>query len=461
MGIGVHAVVSSTQGDRPDQGSVHVVVLLYGSRGDIQPGVCLILELIARGYRVTALVPPNLVEFTRSAGVPHVRSVGSDSSHQWTSEEALESLRSRNPWTRWRFTVDTALESLRNFDDDLVSLFVGTDGQAPAVADVDALVVAPLCQDRGEAIAERLGIPMTSLRFAPMSPNTTYSPLPGIWSSTSPRATLRAWRIFDRVVWMAMSRGVNRFRDRLGLPKARAPLATRLRDKGIRQIQAYDPAVVPTLAQEWGSLRPIVGYLDLPRAKLAGLDEVGAGDERLLAWLAAGDAPLFASFGSLPVAYPATTRDTLRAAAAEHGLRCVFAIGGEPGPDPDDPDVYHVGAVDHAWLLPQCAAAVHHGGAGTTAACMRAGIPSAIYAIAAEQPFWAERVRDLGLGTGRRFSALNPDTASHDVAVLIDPVTVGAARDFAAKMIDPAQAVSTAADVVTSSIGRIPAAQPL
>ena len=68
--------------------SAHIAIVLYGSRGDIQPGICLALELQVRGHRVSALVPPNLAGLARATGVRDVHEIGLDSDTAWSSEDA-------------------------------------------------------------------------------------------------------------------------------------------------------------------------------------------------------------------------------------------------------------------------------------------------------------------------------------------------------------------------------------
>ncbi|MGW0037426.1 glycosyltransferase [Gordonia sp. NPDC003376] len=429
--------------------TAHVVFLLYGSRGDIQPGVCLATELLRRGLRVTAVVPPNLVDFVASAGVPTVHPVGRDTDRQWSSDTALDAQRSRNPLTKVRFAIDTVIDGIRSFDDGLIRLFVDVDQTTgmPQVHDVDRLVVAPICQARGMALADRLGVELTVLRFAPMSANRNHGPL-GLTHRLGPQATLAAWRVYDRVVWSSTRHGENRFRRRLGLASMHQPCPDRLAARRIVQIQAYDPAIVPGLGDEWGTLKPIIGFLDLAARDRQHLAEVSGHDSDLTAWLAGGSAPVYVGFGSMPIADPDRIAEIFYSVAAEFDLRLILALGGSPGPDPQRPGVYHVGAVDHSWLFPRCAAVVHHGGAGTTAAVLRSGTPGVIYAFTAEQPFWANRISALGVGVGRRFSALCHSTVRDDLRGVRTSEIQDTAKEFAALMVTPQRAVETAAELV-------------
>lgn len=475
---------------------MRVAMLFYGSRGDIQPGVCLALELQRRGHRVTVAVPPNLVGLAEAAGVAEVVPVGKDTHTAWTSAAAKESLAARNPLRRAKFALDTVRAGFAAFDTDLCDLFLREDtamrggdeavargeveargvvgargeadvrGEAGARGEVsawgevgaedvaggwggfDVLVVGPLCQERGFAVAERLGVPMVVLRYGPMSENGVIGAIPGMPEGWAPVWKRRSWQFADGVTWLATGWNENAFRRRIGLPAARTPLPGRLRRAGVPQIQAYDPAMVPGLAEEWGSAKPIVGFFDLPPADRAGLGELTATEPGLAAWLTAGTPPVFISFGSMPLTDPDAVVATLRAACRRAGARALIAVGERRGPDPDDPDVYFTGPADHASVLPHCRAAIHHGGAGTTGATLRAGLPTLICAVTADQPFWGDRVRALGVGAGIRIGSLTEDLATTELThVLTEPLREHTTT-FATTMIPPDKAVATAADIV-------------
>ncbi|MBB3116009.1 glycosyltransferase, partial [Corynebacterium bovis] len=176
-------------------------------------------------------------------------------------------------------------------------------------------------------------------------------------------------------------------------------------------------------------------------------------DADLAAWLAAGDPPLFVTFGSMPVPDPDLVRRQVLDACRGRGVRVLFSLGGGAGRGAgDDADVFEVGAVDQSALLPRCAAAVHHGGAGTTAASLRAGVPTMIYAFGFEQPFWAARVAELSVGTGGSFSGLDAATFRADLDRALAPETVRRAAEVARAMVSPADAVRRSADIVEAQL---------
>ncbi|MBY4107543.1 glycosyltransferase family 1 protein [Rhodococcus fascians] len=433
-------------------------IMLYGSRGDIQPGVCLALEVQARGARPVVAVPPNLVDFATSVGVQSVLPLGLDTHTAWSSDEA-NTARSRNPIAKVQFALATVRAGFRAFDDALVELFLDED--AP-MSGVDALVVSPLGQDRALALSQKLGIPLTVLRYGPMSENGVLGAIPGLTSNWSAAWKRRSWRIADRITWWATGWNENAFRRRLGLPKARSPLPTRLSEFGVVQIQAFDPVIVPGLAEEWGAHKPIVGFFDLPRRERAGLDEAVlaptpdghsvSGTDSLAEWMAAGTPPVFVGFGSMPLTDPDRLIETARRAGQIVGTRCLIAIGDRRGPDSADPDVFFVGNVDHAVVLPHCSAVVHHGGAGTTAAAMRAGLPMVICTVTADQPFWGARITELEVGRAMKLSAITPEKLADALGAVLTPDTVATAAALGSSMVACNKAVADAADLILRTV---------
>jgi UDP:flavonoid glycosyltransferase YjiC (YdhE family) len=121
--------------------------------------------------------------------------------------------------------------------------------------------------------------------------------------------------------------------------------------------------------------------------------------QELTRFLQAGPPPVCVTFGSMLNTQAERVRQMILLELHERGERVIFLTGWESHQPPsEDGDVLYLESASHAWLLPQCKAVIHHGGAGTTAAGLRAGIPSLVIPHAADQPFWGGRVRALGVG---------------------------------------------------------------
>jgi UDP:flavonoid glycosyltransferase YjiC (YdhE family) len=104
--------------------------------------------------------------------------------------------------------------------------------------------------------------------------------------------------------------------------------------------------------------------------------------------------------------------------------------------------------MNHAAIFPACRAVVHHGGAGTTAAGMRAGIPTLILWVTADQPIWAAQVKRLRVGSARRFSGTTTESLVAELRRILTPQYITRAREVAAQMTEPAESVTATADLL-------------
>ena len=192
------------------------------------------------------------------------------------------------------------------------------------------------------------------------------------------------------------------------------------------EIQAYDELCVPGLAAQWADQagrRPFVGALTLELPTDA--------DDEVLSWVAAGTPPIYFGFGSTPLTSPADTIAVISAACtslADH--------------------VKMVEAVNHAAVFPACRAVVHHGGVGTTAAGLRAGVPSLALWVGLDQRLWAGAIECLKVGAARHFTAINQESLVADLRFILSPQCVTRARDVAASMTKSAESVASAADLL-------------
>jgi vancomycin aglycone glucosyltransferase len=138
------------------------------------------------------------------------------------------------------------------------------------------------------------------------------------------------------------------------------------------------------------------------------------------------------------------------------GERALFCSGASDFADiPHFDNVKIVDSVNHAAILPACRAVVHQGGAGTTAAGLRAGIPALVLSFWLEdQPLWASAVERLKVGSGRAFSASTLDSLVADLRSILTPEYLTRAREVAAQMTTAAESASSAADLLEDAARR-------
>ena len=216
------------------------------------------------------------------------------------------------------------------------------------------------------------------------------------------------------------------------------------------EIQAYDQVFFPGLVSEWGDLRPLIGSMTLQMPT-----EI---DSAVAAWVATGPPPIYFGFGSMPLDSPADAVRLISDVCGELGERALICAGFSAFEETAATDqVMVVPAVNHSAVFPACRAVVHHGGAGTTAAGIRAGVPTLVLWVAAEQPLWGKQVRRLGVGTFRRFSATTRDSLLADLRTVLAPETAQRARLLAGRMSQPSDSVTVAADLLEEAArtGRI------
>ncbi len=410
-----------------------VVLASYGTRGDVEPCVALGRELLRRGHEVRMAVAPDLVGFAESAGLEAV-AFGLETQAWldayrnfwgrlfgtfWRIQELRRLWRElREPITRCREEIGTTLMSLADGAD---LLFTGLAFERPAAN-----------------VAEYFDIPLATLHYVPVRANGQFLPfLPAPLARSAMTA-------LDWLDWLVEKKVDDAQRRELGLPKATRPAPRRIAERGSLEIQAYDEVCFPGLAAEWAKWngqRPFVGALTMESPTDA--------DDEVTSWVAAGTPPIFFGFGSMPVESPADTLAMISAACAQLGERALVCSGWSDFSDvPDSEHVKVVGAVNFAAIFPACRAVVHHGGAGTTAVGLRAGIPTLILSMDVNQTIWGATVKRLKVGTTRRFSTITQQSLVADLRTILGPQYVARTREITARMTTPAASVAAAADLV-------------
>jgi UDP:flavonoid glycosyltransferase YjiC (YdhE family) len=159
----------------------------------------------------------------------------------------------------------------------------------------------------------------------------------------------------------------------------------------------------------------------------------------------------------MPVESPAEAIAMIDAVCAQMGERALISAGVWDSDDIGETSygehVRLVGAVNHAAVFPACRAVVHHGGAGTTAAGMRAAVPTLILWVGADQPVWASQVKRLKVGISRRFSSTTRDRLLADLRTVLEPRFTARAREVATQLTKSGASVEVAADLLEEKAG--------
>jgi UDP:flavonoid glycosyltransferase YjiC (YdhE family) len=400
---------------------------VHGTRGNVEPCAAVGLELLRRGHEVRMAVPPNLVGFVESAGLAAV-ACGPDSQAQVDGDFFRNFWKIQNPISLVRASKDYMTRGWGETSRTLVSL---TDG-------ADLVLAGGIYQEIAANVAEYYETPLAVLDYFPARVSRQLIPI--LPSRLTRSATSAIWWLR----WRMMKEAEDAQRRELRLPKAIGPGRRRMVERGALEIQAYDELCFPGLAAEWAEWdgrRPFVGALTMELPTDA--------DDEVLSWIAAGTPPIYVGFGSMRVGSPADTFGMIAAACMQLGERGLICWGANDfNRLPHFDHVRVVDTVNHAAIFPDCRAVVHHGGAGTTAAGMRAGIPTLILWIGAEQPLWAAAVKRLKVGSARRFSTTTQNRLVAELRRILAPQYITRAREIATRMTKPADSVTAAADLL-------------
>lgn len=345
---------------------MQIVIPTIGTRGDVQPYLALAAGLRAAGHDVTVMTHPALRSLATGYGVPFAP-LGPDV--DLGQEAARIRGRSSNWLAGFMRVMQFSFAMLEQAHTDILAQCRG----------VDLVIVSHSGAGRMEA--DRLGLPTVSVTLMPQA-----IPRP------NPRAS-RLQRLMARAasagMGLLMTRPVNQMRARVGLPPMgpEGITSTLLNLVPISpRVFAPDPLWEPRhqVTGYWFA-EPMPGWVP-PRA--------------LADFLAEGDPPVVVSLGAMAISGPDTLEaaQMTLAALARVGVRAVIQ-GWEEALEvlAIPPNVMRAGSVPHHWLFERAAAVVHHGGFGTTASGLRAGLPAVVVPHIIDQFIWGQRLHTLGV----------------------------------------------------------------
>jgi vancomycin aglycone glucosyltransferase len=372
----------SVQSSRDEDKKKRILISTIGSRGEVQPILGLGLELQALGHRAVLCVPPNFRGWVESLGMACVP-IGPD----------LEKLTApRTNIKRRKPSRSTIRQMVRT------SVIEQFQVMASAAAGCDLIVVAGDLQHAGRSIAESLKLPYVHATYCPVTLKSPDHPPPILRSVNRPQS-LPKWS--NRLFWMASDwhwnalyrSVVNEQRAKLGLAPTRDVPGYIATD---RPWLAVDPTIAPA---------PQTKNMDTVYTGAWFLEDKRSLPPSLEAFLAAGEPPVYFGFGSMRAR--SYTSRTLIEAARALGRRAIISRGWANLDviDTGD-DCIAIGDVSHELLFPRLACVVHHGGAGTTTTAARAGTPQVVVPHIYDQYYWANRVKQLGIGVSAGRAAL-------------------------------------------------------
>lgn len=360
-----------------------ITIFSIGTQGDVRPFVALGLGLQAQGHEVCIASGKSCEALVQRFGLAYAPLTADFL--EWMAGDPNALQKSLNPL---RF-VGTARKALADMSADWAE-----QGMA-AAKDADILLGNGMVAVLAASLAESLGMPMVETHLQPVTPcadippmmlTPPSRPLPGMLN-------LALYHSLRILTWQILSAAYSPLRRELGLnaipwygPYFRRDRSTR------RVLYGFSPTLV-TPSPSWPDTVCTVGnwFLD------EGQHWQAPGE--LARFLEKGPKPIYIGFGSMLNAETGDFTKIIYQAIKDSGQRAVVATGwgGLDATLLADEDICVIEAAPHDYLLPRMSMAIHHGGVGTTAAALRAGIPSVVIPFFGDQPFWAWRLNQLGV----------------------------------------------------------------
>lgn len=379
----------------------------HDSRGAVEPLAALGVQLRALGAEARVCAPPDqeFADLLAEIGLPLVASGES--------------------WRAMAAGLTPSEDDLRRYLDGLVAAQFDTVAAAADGCDLLVATGFPPVAAGARSVAERRGVPYVYVSYQPTILPSPHH-LPPTYAGRLPPGVIDnrvLWRVDAQHMNTLFGPTVNGHRASLGLPP-------------VDDVRGYAFTGRPWLAAD-----PTLG----PWPGQSGLDVVQTGawllaDDRPLPvvvaeFLDAGPAPVYVGFGSMPMRAAGDLSRVVVEAVRAQGRRAILYRGSSGlSPIDDGDDCLAVGELNHSSLFGRVAAVVHHGGAGTTTTAARAGAPQVLVPQGADQPYWAARVADLGIGAAHDGPA--PTVASLSAALenVLTPQARGRASAVAARI---------------------------
>lgn len=346
---------------------MRVLIATIGTRGDVQPYIALAKALEETGFETTLATHPVMRSLVESYGV-RFAPIGPDI--DIAHETAVIRAKSPNWIVGFNRVMKFSFSMLEKAHPDLLALCQKTD------------LVIVTHTAAGSIEADQLNLPKISVTIFPQA-------IP-VNDSNEPFIKRLIGKMAGAGMGLMMTRPIDQIRKRAGVP----PMGPEGITSKALNLVAISPHVIPP-DPRWEPRHQMTGYWFAPSP------QTWTATQNLLDFLDGGDAPVVISLGAMAI----SGEDALEAAqitlqaVQEAGVRAIIQGWDEPMRQLTFPSkVFHAGSVPHDWLLVRSSALVHHGGFGTTAAGLRAGIPAIVIPHIIDQFIWGGRIFELGVG---------------------------------------------------------------
>jgi UDP:flavonoid glycosyltransferase YjiC (YdhE family) len=364
---------------------MRIAIIALGSRGDVQPYIALGKGLKEAGQTIRLVTQEDYETLVVSYGLEFWCMRGN-------VQEVLEGREMRELLEKGNLLAVTKLMAKET---RRAAVQWAEDGLV-ACQEMDLLIASMGGIFIGIALAEKLGIPLLQTHLIPFTPTRTFPSalIPQSLPKLGSAFNLISHQIIRQLMWQGFQPAYSQARQKvLGLPPATSTRPFHSdHSKELPTLYGFSPSVVPT-PTDWGDDIHVTGYWFLDST------DNWTPPSDLMDFLEAGSPPIYIGFGSMSSRKPEETAELVTKALMKTNQRALLFTGwGGLNKDDLPGSAFMIDSTPHDWLFPRVAAVVHHGGAGTTAAGLRAGIPSIVIPFFGDQPFWGQRVYKLGVG---------------------------------------------------------------
>jgi len=360
---------------------MRIVIIAPGSRGDVQPYIALGKGLQNAGHHIRIVSHKNFSSLVTSYGL-EFWSVDSDVKGIVESKEMRQRIENGNfLFMMAQMAKDARREALSFAEGGLAA----AQGMDLVLAGMGGIFI-------GLAVAEKLDLPFLQAYVVPFTPTREFSSvltpkLPSPLNHFSHQLT-------RQLMWQGF-RSADTFARKMVLGIPASPFFGPYNSRSTRDmpvLYGFSPSVIPA-PSDWNKNIHVTGYWFVDEA------DDWKPPSALLDFLHSGSPPVYIGFGSLSNQNPERTADLIIQALAQVDQRAILLADRDGVQNMKVPDsVFLIDSIPHSWLFPRVAAVVHHGGASTTAAGLKAGIPSVIVPFYGDQPFWGQCIAKLGVG---------------------------------------------------------------
>jgi UDP:flavonoid glycosyltransferase YjiC (YdhE family) len=409
---------------------MRVLVATTGSEGDVRPFVALSRELLARGHEVLFAAPDRFAQSVVAHDVAF-RAIGPPWDAEELSRTLSRALAQSSPLAQLAIILESLAEPQRRMVPELLAM-------AP---ERDVVVYQPILVAAAAAARARK-VPRVSLQLTPLHRARSYSPVGG---NLGPHLNSALWSVARRMLRRATDPTLNTIVEAAGLPPWRDVLAEESLSP-LLDLVAISPRVMQR-DPAWPASSHLTGYLFL--------DEPDFVPDPALATFMEGERPIVIGFGSMHGFDAERTTRTILDAVRDLPRKVVLQAGWAGLGRADLPGHVHAAQfVPHSWLLPRASCIVHHGGAGTTAAAFRAGIPQTFVCHFGDQPTWARLAKARGVSAG---SVRHTKLGSRWLRERIDRMLADERQQRAARALGEAirdeNGAACAADLIERTVG--------